>query len=466
MSFPLSLPKLIHVVDAVCLNADLQTEESATEITGINTDSRTIKAGEIFVALEGDTFDGHAFVEKAHQCGSVAAIVRHIPSGMEALPIPLLQVKNTLTAYQAIAHWWRHQLDLPVIAVTGSVGKTTTKELISAVLALNGKVLKTQANYNNEVGVPKTLLQLNQTHHYAVVEMGMRGPGEIAELTNIATPDIAVITNVGTAHIGRLGSEEAIARAKCELIDHLSPQGTAILNADNALLVSTARTIWNGRTITYGLNGKSDIQGTLLDNGRLQVTGLSVSPIEIVPPLKGAHNATNYLAALAVAHVLGIDTAQLLDDLTDGLQITMPPGRAQIIHLPNDIILLDETYNAGFESMRAALKLLMKTPGSRHIAVVGTMKELGDWSVKLHHRLGETARSLGVDHLVILADPAESDALVRGAEGIPSHPCADKAEVLAKLSHLAQSGDRILFKASHSVGLDQVVQEFKRLHDQ
>lgn len=213
--------------------------------------------------------------------------------------LPLFQVPDTLAAYQAIARWWRDQFSQPLIAVTGSVGKTTTKELIAAVLSTMGLVHKSQANYNNEIGVPKTLLELTPAHQYAVVEMGMRAAGEIALLTQIARPDIAVITNVGTAHIGRLGSEQAIAQAKCELLTTMPPSGIAILNQDNPLLLETAAQVWSGKTITYGLTGGT-IQGTLQDAQTLSVGGMQL-PL----PLPGQHNALNYLAALAVAQVLG-----------------------------------------------------------------------------------------------------------------------------------------------------------------
>ena len=463
MSFTLSLSTLSPIVNAVLSDDRHCASDSIEPIIGINTDSRTIQPGEVFIALEGETFDGHEFLPQVHNAGAIAAIVRHIPPETKTLGLPLLQVPDTLAAYQAIAHWWRHQLQVPVIAITGSVGKTTTKELIAAVLSVKGSVLKTQANYNNEIGVPKTLLQINQTHDYAVVEMGMRGRGEIAELTHIATPDIGVITNVGTAHIGRLGSEAAIAQAKCELLEHLPPHGVAVLNADNQRLMDTATTVWQGKTITYGLTN-GDIRGTLIEGDRLHITGLSYSPVKLPLPLNGPHNALNYLAALSVTHALQLDNAPMIDTLTQGIKVVLPSGRARKISLPNDITILDETYNAGLESMTAALRLLASTPGRRHIAVLGTMKELGDWSIDLHHRVGQVVEELKIDQLLILADPDERQALAKGAKNVPSYPCSNKAEVLEILKELALSGDRILFKASRSVGLDEVVEHFRNIY--
>ncbi len=425
-------------------------------IQQISTDSRTLTHGEVFVALRGDRFDGHQFVEQVALQGASAIVVDSTFQATEVLTrvaslgtCTVLQVPNTLAAYQDLGRWMREQFTGPLVAVTGSVGKTTTKELIAAVLGTQGPVLKTQANYNNEIGVPKTLLGLEPDHRYAVIEMGMRGQGQIAELAKIALPDVSVITTVGTAHIELLGSEEAIASAKCELLEHTPAKGIAILNHDNALLMATAAQVWQGSTLTFGLRG-GDIQGKLLDSSTLVVNGISFHL-----PIPGEHNALNFLAALAVAEALGMSWEPLRD-----LAVTMPSGRAQRYELANDIVVLDETYNAGLESMLAALKLLSQTPGDRRIAVLGTMRELGDYSVLFHRRVGEAVAQMGIDELLILADPAEAAALAEGAGAVPSHKFAQAEEVVAYLQEQVRSGDRLLFKASRAVALDQVVQAF------
>ncbi|MBD0337087.1 MAG: UDP-N-acetylmuramoyl-tripeptide--D-alanyl-D-alanine ligase, partial [Cyanobacteria bacterium Co-bin13] len=346
-----------------------------------------------------------------------------------------------------LGRWWRQQLGTPIIAITGSVGKTTTKELIAAALATQGPVLKTQANYNNEIGVPKTLLQLSQEHRFGVVEMGMRGPGEIALLTQIAQPDVAVITNVGTAHIGRLGSEQAIADAKCELLTELPASGIAVLNHDNARLVTTAKRVWAGRQITFGLEG-GDIRGHLIDAATLEVEG-----VQLPLPLPGQHNALNYLAAIAVMQALGLDWSQL----TSGLTVELPGGRAKRLALAPDITILDETYNAGLESMLAAVQLLAATPGKRRIAVLGTMKELGDRSVEFHRQVGQLVGQLGLDHLCVLADPAEAAALAAGAVPVPTQIFETLDGLIEHLKGFVQPGDRLLFKASRAVALDRAV---------
>lgn len=442
MVFSIPLSQLTTVISSMPRQlSELQLEQS---VTGFTTDSRSLQPGQLFVALEGERFNGHDFVAQAIAQGAPAAVVRR---GVIDGSIPRLEVEDTLTAYQSLGRWWRQQLAIPVVAITGSVGKTTTKELIAAAIATQASVLKTKANFNNEIGVPKTLLELDPSHDYAVVEMGMRGPGEIALLTQIAQPDVALITNVGTAHIGRLGSEQAIANAKCELLAELRPEGIAVLNYDNDRLIKTAAQVWTGRQITYGLTG-GDICGRLLDATTLEVAGVSL-PL----PLPGRHNALNLLAAIATLQALDLDWQRL----ADGFSVEMPAGRSRRYQLSEDILILDETYNAGFESMTAALQLLADQPAQRRIAVLGTMKELGDHSAELHWRVGAAAQALGIDRLLILADPEAAAALSEGAGTMVHQQFSTQDALLTELKQSIQPGDRLLFKASRSVGLDQVV---------
>ncbi|MCC5656672.1 UDP-N-acetylmuramoyl-tripeptide--D-alanyl-D-alanine ligase [Nostoc sp. XA010] len=441
-----TLNQLVEVLLASSVNL---SENALKQVSyGIQTDSRTLKPGEVFLALRGDKFDGHEFVQTAIAKGAIVAIVDF---EYENPGLPVLQVKDTLKAYQKLGRWWRDRFDIPVIGVTGSVGKTTTKELIAAVLGTKGRVHKTYGNYNNEIGVPKTLLELGAEDDYAVIEMAMRGRGQIAELTQIARPTIGVITNVGTAHIELLGSEEAIAEAKCELLAEMSADSVAILNHDNPLLMATGAKFWHGEVLTYGFYG-GDIQGQLIDNDTVEVAG-----IQLPLPLPGRHNATNFLAALAVAKVLGIDWASL----KAGVMVDMPTGRSQRFTLPNDVVILDETYNAAPEAMIAALQLLADTPGKRKIAVLGAMKELGERSQQLHQRVGETVKKLNLDGLLVLVDGQDAEAIALSAEGIPSECFATHADLVARLKTFVQAGDRLLFKAAHSVGLDRVVNQLR-----
>ncbi|OZH55212.1 UDP-N-acetylmuramoyl-tripeptide--D-alanyl-D-alanine ligase [Hydrocoleum sp. CS-953] len=460
----ITLFQLTEILTATTLR-DFQIPEK-TLITGINTDTRNLQSGEGFLALRGENFDGHNFVKEAIEKGASCVIVEQeytLNNEVEQLSnnVPILQVENSLKAYQKIARWWRDRFDIPVISVTGSVGKTTTKELIAEVLGTQGQVLKTEANYNNEIGVPKTLLRLSADDNYAVIEMAMRGPGEIAELTHIANPTIGLITNVGTAHIGRLGSVEAIAEAKCELLREMSDSSIAILNFDNKRLIETAAKVWSGKTFTYGLEG-GNLQGNLIDSQTINVEG-----VDLLLPLPGSHNASNYLAALAVLKVLhgkNILPKTLFAPLTNNLSVKLPEGRAKRYDLENDIVILDESYNAGLESMIAALNLLAETPGKRHIAVLGTMKELGDKSVLFHQQVGNVVRNLNLDGLFILADFEEAEAMATGAAGLQFIEVEDISsddahqKLVRHLQEFLQPGDRVLFKASHSVELNKVVQ--------
>lgn len=445
MTFQVTLAQLIDILDATPLNVSGQLRSQTA--LGLTTDTRAIQLGELFLALRGESFDGHRFVAQAIATGAIAAIV---DQPIEA-DVPQIVVKNTLKAYQTLGQWWREQFSIPVIAITGSVGKTTTKELVAAALSTAGSVLKTEANFNNEIGVPKTLLNLTADHDFAVIEMGMRGPGEIEELTHIAQPTIGLITNVGTAHIGRLGSREAIARAKCELLATLPSDSVAILNAENPLLLETAKTVWTGRTITYGLT-TGDLRGALIDGNIIEIEGIHY-PL----PLPGEHNALNFLAVIAILRTLKLDDAPL----RKGITVNLPEGRAQQCTLPNDIVLLDETYNAGAESMAAALKLLAQTPGTRRIAVLGPMKELGDYSEELHRQVGEQVEALKIDVLYILDTGAEGTAIAQGVTTVPTQQFDTHDALVEHLLNGVKQGDRILFKASHAVGLDRVVNALK-----
>ena len=443
-----SVTQLVEILAATPVN--LSDEAVLALSSGITTDTRSLKPGHVFLALRGEKFDGHDFAGVAVEKGAIAVITDR-RTGTQLNGVPQLQVEDTLQAYQQIARWWRDQFNIPVIAVTGSVGKTTTKELIAAVLSTKGNVLKTQANYNNEIGVPKTLLELGSEHDYAVIEMAMRGSGQIALLSQIARPTVSVITNVGTAHIGLLGSEDAIAQAKCELLAEMPKEGVAVLNHDNQRLIETAAKVWQGQTLTYGLEG-GDLQGHLIDTETLEIEGMQF-PI----PLAGRHNALNYLAALCVAKLLEVDWAPL----TKGLSVELPSGRSRRYDLPNDIVILDETYNAGLESMIAALQLLAQTPGKRQIAVLGAMKELGERSPEFHRQVGTTAEQLNLDALLILVDDPVAEAIAAGAAPLPAECFSSSDALVTRLKELVQPGDRLLFKASRSVGLDRVVNQFR-----
>ena len=452
-----TISQAIATTSATVNNIDENTQIN-TEIRGVISDSRKLKSGELFVALTGENFDGHGFVSQAIAQGAVAAIVSHEwASSVAAKGLPLLAVDDTVSAYQDLARWWRSQFVHPVVSVTGSVGKTTTKEIIASMLASyvapDKQVHKSLANHNNDIGVAQTLLAIApELHDFVVVEMGMRGLGEIARLAKTALPTVSVITNVGTAHIGRLGSREAIAQAKCELLVETPADGTVILNANDPLLLETARKVWYGKTITYGL-GVGDVNGELTGQ-QLQVEGLTWEL-----PLPGRHNALNFLAGLAVLKALNLDWNQTTQGLA---KLDLPFGRAQLYQLAQDVTILDETYNASPEGMIAALRQLADMPAKRHWAVLGTMKELGEMSTQLHNQVGTAISNFGIEGAIILAD-GEAEAILAGANGSLKYAiaCQSYQEITETLLQKIESGDRILFKASRSVGMDRVVESFR-----
>ncbi len=444
------------------------SDESCLELTvgNVCTDSRKLKEGDFFVPLIGENFDGHAFLGEALDRGALAAVVsknckHHVPSGLFHWI-----VKDTLQAYQQLASLHRGLFDIPVVAVTGSSGKTTTRELIRSALSSNGKVLASKGNENNDIGVPLTLLKTQSNHSSVVVEMGMRGEGEIERLSCCAKPSVAVITNVGTAHIGLLGSREAISKAKCEVTAGMDPSGLVIIPAGDLLLEQALSKTWNGRVVRIGIeedvdikkshlderqnefSPKADLKGTLdLNKGLLEVEGMSFNL-----PLKGRHNAQNFMLALAVSRELCVPWSGLTR-----LELDMPTGRSQSI-LVGGITVMDETYNASPEAVVAALELLALQPG-RRFAVLGKMMELGEQSISLHKKVAEKIVELEIDGLVLVLQGSEVEVMSEIVSG-----CVRKFAVVSEpeeagvyMREWLSPGDAVLLKASRKVALEKLI---------
>ena len=425
----------------------------------ICTDSRRIAAGDLFVPLVGERFDGHAFLEQLPERQAQAAVVSR--SWAQPLPPQLLhwRVDDTLAAYQQLALLHRRQLARPLVAVTGSAGKTTTRELIRAALASLGPIQASEGNNNNDVGVPLTVLGAGSDTAALVIEMGMRGPGEIARLSHCTQPDLAVITNIGTAHIGRLGSREAIAAAKCEISAGLDPQGLVVVPAGDPLLESALAAAWSGRVLRVSLHddpGLDSSTGTDHDTnadliGVIQGERLLVDGVSLPLPLEGRHNARNLLLAIAVARHLGVALEALAD-----LQVAVPGGRNRRLQ-QGGLTLLDETYNASPEAVMAALDLLATQPG-RRFAVLGTMLELGDRSLDLHRQVASRAAELGLDGLVLVDGGAEGPAMAEAAASLERLALVSTPEAAAApLAQWLQSGDVLLLKASRGVALERLM---------
>ncbi|MBW0173678.1 MAG: UDP-N-acetylmuramoyl-tripeptide--D-alanyl-D-alanine ligase [Vulcanococcus sp.] len=426
--------------------------DPATPLGAICTDSRQLAPGEVFVPLVGERFDGHAFLPQAAAIGAQAAVVQRERAA--DVPAGLLHwlVDDTLDAYQQLARLHRRSLKAPLVAVTGSAGKTTTRELIRAVLKPLGPVVASSGNENNDIGAPLTLLRAGAEHLAVVVEMGMRGLGEIDRLSRCAEPDVAVITNIGTAHIGRLGSREAIATAKCEITSRLKPEGLLVIPAGDPLLEAAVAPVWSGRVCRVALSdepaaAQADLIGVLDPAAeQLQVEGQWIQL-----PLAGRHNARNLLLALAVARELGVPLAAL-----GQLQVEVPGGRNRRLER-GGLTLLDETYNASPEAVLAALDLLAAQPG-RRFAVLGTMLELGDQSVALHRRVAERAASLGLDGLVVVSQGAEAEAMAAAAAPLSRLAVvAQPEQAVEPLAAWLQRGDVLLLKASRGVALERLI---------
>ena len=442
--------------------------ETGNAIERVCTDSRSDLTGALFVPLVGDRFDGHSFLMTALETAGAAVaqqgrITPEMLARASELGKPLWAVADTQLAYQQLGRLWRRHLDAPVVAVTGSAGKTTTRELIRAVLAPLGPVLASSGNENNDVGVPLTLLKGDTTTAAYVVEMGMRGLGEIERLSLCAEPDVAVITNIGTAHIGRLGSRQAIAQAKTEITAALAPQGLVVIPAGDPLLEAALARGWQGRVRRVALADEvsgfdaalpaADLVGSLEQGQQLRLEQGPLLPL----PLEGRHNARNFLLALAVAQELGVPLAE---QGAAPWAVVVPGGRSRKLQVAG-VEVLDETYNASPESMLAALELLAHQPlaaGGRRYAVLGTMLELGEHSLALHRQVAERAQQLQLDGLVIVDDGAEGEAMQAAAEGLPRLARVAKPEAAAApLGAWLCPGDVVLLKASRAVALERLL---------
>jgi UDP-N-acetylmuramoyl-tripeptide--D-alanyl-D-alanine ligase len=438
------------------------SESPSPQLSAISTDSRSLAPGSLFVPLVGERFDGHRFLADAVVAGCRALLLQTDgldPAALESLSqqaagqgCAIWVVDDTLLAYQQLAQRWRRQLGLPVVAVTGSAGKTTTRELVRAALGSLGPVLASSGNENNDVGVPLTLLKATPEHRALVIEMGMRGLGEIERLSVCAEPDVAVITNIGTAHIGRLGSREAIGRAKCEITTALKGDGLLVIPGGDPLLEAAVAAVWQGRVCRIALHGEpgqeqADLVGRY--DGAASVLELEGERLQL--PLAGRHNARNLLLAVAVARELGVALAALQE-----LEVAGSEGRNRRLHL-GGLTVLDETYNASPEAVLAALDLLASQDG-RRFAVLGTMLELGEQSEALHRQVAERARQRGLDGLVVVASGAEAAAMAEAAAGLPCLAVVESPEQAAgPLAEWLAPGDVLLLKASRGVALERLL---------
>ncbi len=445
--FNLPLSATADALRAAGLNVDMLGDD--VQLDGVSTDTRHIQTGELFIALSGPNFDGNTFAEAAMQAGAAACLLEK-DMGVS----PALIVDDAHQALGLLAQHWRKQFTLPLIAVTGSNGKTTVKEMLARIFAQKGKVLATRGNFNNDIGMPLTLLRLNQAHDYAVIEMGANHAGEIEYLSQLASPDVALITNAASAHLAGFGSLEGVAQAKAEIYSGLSEEGCAVINADDpfaSLWQQKIKTKNNDQTcLDFGIENKAAVQASWPPvDGQVRVTTVNGN-FDLRLPLLGQHNLMNALAATAAAIGAGVD----LDSIRIGLETMQAvPGRLQLKKGIADSRIIDDTYNANPASMKAALAVLESFSG-RHFLALGDMGELGENEIALHAQVGEQARAAGVQRLYTLG------VLARNAVSVFDH-CAQSFDshdgLIDRLREDLADDVTLLVKGSRRMQMEKIV---------
>jgi UDP-N-acetylmuramoyl-tripeptide--D-alanyl-D-alanine ligase len=427
---------------------------------GYSIDSRSVAPGELFFAVKGERFDGHDFVEQALEKGAIAAVVRKDQVNRYTQNVPVLAVEDTLTALQALASAVRKQWGKPLIGVTGSAGKTTTKEAIAHVLSTKYRVLKSEGNFNNHFGLPLMLLKLEPEHDMAVIEMGMSHAGEIRALAEIAQPDIGVVTNVAPVHLEFFDSLAGIARAKYELIESLPPAGVAVLNADDEYVSQFGRD-FKGKVVTYGTQPTAAVRAEKISSRGAEGTEFDIVSGQVREharlPLVGEHNVLNALAAIAVAVDRGIHFADAVAAMA-----TLAPGakRGQVLHFGN-ITVIDDCYNSNPKALAAMVDALAAMPARRRIVVAGEMLELGPAAEQMHREAGKQAAEKKID--ILLGVRGLAQAMVEGARqaGVSAEFMSAPESAGEWLARETRDGDVVLLKASRGVKLEKALETWK-----
>ena len=441
-------------------------------LSGLSTDSRRIIPGEVFWALRGQNFDGNEFALKAAERGAAAVVVQESHPVLKEFvhelkrPVSIISVEDTLKALGDFSSWWRKQHNVRLVAITGSAGKTTAKEMSADILEMGGRTLRNKGNFNNLIGLPLTILELDGGYINCVLEMGMNCLGEIARLTEIADPDVGVVLNVGRAHLEGLGDIEGVARAKTELVEQISPRSSVIVNGDDELLLKTASGIRRD-LITFGMGERNEIRASdVRDRGR---DGVSFSlnfrgnswPVSMINP--GRHNIMNALAAAAAAFVLEEPPLNIIEALG---RFEGVGGRFTLIRIEGDILLVDDTYNSNPSSLRASLESLstLAAEGGRILIGLGDMMELGEDTVPAHLEAGKRAGELGADLLFAVGKNAAliaEGALKSGMAAESIFELSGHEEMADAIETRMRTGDIVFLKGSRKAGLDRVAKALR-----
>jgi len=445
-----------------CTGGKLISGSPRRSISGISIDSRTIKKDDLFIAIKGNSFDGHLFIEEARRRGAAAIIfsnARYKTTHANLPSVPIVKVKNTHLALAALAYSYRKRFDIPVIAVTGSNGKTTTKEMLSAILAKKFSVLSNPGTQNNHIGVPMTIFKLRKEHNIAVLEVGANHAGEIDRLSWMLQPTMGVITNIGSSHLEFFKTLKGVLEAKLELVRNLPKDGKLLVNKDDELLKKI-----NGsrlRTYTFGFNQDSNFHGQAIEQAEDKISFIYNKKHRIVLSALGRHNVYNALASIAVASFFNVDHSQIKDAL---LSFQPPPMRMQIVKLKNNATVINDCYNANPTSFSSALEFLNEYPHrTRRIVICGDMLELGEASHRLHLDTGKNIAKAKIDFLITVGNLAKEIAHGANLAGMPKkamHTCGDVKEAGSFLQEIIQSDDLILIKGSRAMQMENIIKCF------
>ena len=441
------------------VNGELLSGELKSKAYGVSTDSRNINPGSLFIPLIGENFDGHDYINEAFtKDASISLTHKDITKKNDKT---IIRVEDTLKALGDLSAYWRLKFSIPLVAITGSVGKTSTKDMISSILSQKYNVLKNEGNFNNEIGLPLTLLKLDSFHEVIIVEMGMRGLGEIQRLSSISKPNVSVITNIGTSHIEKLGSKKNILKAKMEIIEGMNKDGCVVLNGDDKLLEG-AKDYIKFRKVMFSINEKTDFQGYNLksagEEGSFFELLINNNEYKFHVPVPGVHNVYNALAAICVGIEMGITSEKIILGLSEYKSGKM---RMNIV-AHKDLKIINDSYNASPESVKAALNVLKESgKGKRTIAVLGDMLELGEFSEKLHFETGKFAASKNID--VIVTVGKEACYIAYGAEetGVDRKKIfsfKNTTDVNKFLDESINKDDVILIKGSRGMKMEKVVE--------
>ncbi|NLO25126.1 MAG: UDP-N-acetylmuramoyl-tripeptide--D-alanyl-D-alanine ligase [Clostridiales bacterium] len=427
------------------------------EVCKISLDTRTLEKGSLFIPLRGERFDGHDFLEQAAEKGARVMLVDN-EEYYDYSDVSVIRVRDTLEALHSLARWYRGRFEAVFVAVTGSTGKTTTKNMIATILETKYNVLKTPGNYNNQIGLPATIMELNDSHRFGVIEMGMSGYGEIENLVRIVRPKVSVITNIGMSHIERLGSQEGILKAKMEVFQEMDRDPAAVINADALFLRSEVRGL-DMPVVCFGIKEGDYKAENVLSKGEEGMTYTLVAEggrFDVKLPLPGRHNVYNSLAAVAVARLLGMGFEEIIGALGN---LEGEKMRLTIHSTTGGVSVVNDAYNASPDSMKSALEVLSDMPGKRKIAVLSDMLEMGAFSEEGHRMVGELAAGTGLDILVAVGNESRfiaMEAKERGMDPRSVYYFDDKGQAAKLLDGLIQKGDVILVKGSRGMRMEEL----------